>query len=189
MKPESFADLTDDNQDVWHPATVIEEKCMLMSPSWESSYIDDVLTDSGFKESDLDAFTATCHSPYCPLSPSIFENLEKKYSDEVIGVPRYARRLLFDRVNLALVEILRHYVDPYPWLKHKRVANLVCQKQEVAGALHRLLADHDSVANRDTSWRILEREMRWLDVSDDINVIGKDIEKLLVDDLITEIIM
>lgn len=189
MKPESYADLAEDNHDVWHPATVVEEKCMLMSPSWESSYIDDVLMDSGFKESDLDAFTATCHSPDCPLSPSIFENLEKKYSDEVIGVPRYARRLLFDRLNLAVLEILRHYVDPYPWLKQKRVANLVCQKQQVAGSLHRLLADQDSAANRDTSERILEREMHWLDVSDDINAIGKEIEKSLVDELITEILM
>ncbi|CAH9088929.1 unnamed protein product [Cuscuta epithymum] len=175
---------------------VEEEKCMEMSPSrWETSYISDVLMDSGFKESEPDAFIATSHSLDFPLSPSTFENMEKKYSLKEGGasvvISRHDRRLLFDRLNLALLEILQQYVDPCPWLQQRSVVNdLGCKRQpKVADALPRLLADQASLSNSDTSERILDREMCWLDVRVDINLIGKDVEKSIVDDLITEMLM
>ncbi|CAH9068079.1 unnamed protein product [Cuscuta europaea] len=173
---------------------VEEEKCMEMSPSsWESSYISDVLMDSGFMETEPDAFIATSHYLDFPLSPSTFENLEKKYSFKggtSVVISRHARRLLFDRLNLALLEILQQYVDPCPWLQRRVVDDLGCQRQpKVTDALPRLLADQASLSNSDTSERILDQEMCWLDVRVDINLIGKDVEKSIVDDLITEMLM
>ncbi|KAI3473229.1 hypothetical protein Pfo_030521 [Paulownia fortunei] len=103
----------------------IEEEVVQLSPivsvgnyalgaeGWEISYALDVLIDSGLEESDFNMFRTTWHSPDCPLDPKLFDNLEKKYSDQTTGL-RSERRLLFDRINSGVLQIFQEHVDLCP---------------------------------------------------------------------------
>ncbi|XP_060201747.1 uncharacterized protein LOC132630188 isoform X2 [Lycium barbarum] len=182
MESDAYADVVVSDDEV----ESFEENCSLRSQSWQSSYTLDVLTDSGLKASDTDTFVTSCHSLDCPLSPWIFDNLEKKYTDERTG-PRYERRLLFDRINSGLLEILKKYVDPCPWVKPIQGINWKWQTYGMKNILHQLLRTQEDPANADTPANIVE-EMHWLELKDDIDMIGKDIEKLLIEDLIVEVV-
>ncbi|XP_059305658.1 uncharacterized protein LOC132057195 isoform X2 [Lycium ferocissimum] len=182
MESDAYADVVVSDDEV----ESFEENCSLRSQSWQSSYTLDVLTDSGLKASDTDTFVTSCHSLDCPLSPWIFDNLEKKYTDETTG-PRYERRLLFDRINSGLLEILKKYVDPCPWVKPIQGINWKWQTYGMKNILHQLLRTQEDPANADTPANIVE-EMHWLELKDDIDLIGKDIEKLLIEDLIVEVV-
>lgn len=182
MESEAYADVVISDDEV----ESFEDSCSLRSQSWQSSYTLDVLTYSGLKASDPDTFVTSCHSLECPLSPLIFDNLEKKYTDETTG-PRYERRLLFDRINLGLLEILRKYMDPCPWVKPIEGINWKWQTYGMKNILHQLLRSQEDAANADTPANIVE-EMHWLELKEDLDLIGKDIEKLLIEDLIEEVV-
>ncbi|KAL6987529.1 hypothetical protein U1Q18_013274 [Sarracenia purpurea var. burkii] len=167
---------------------VSEEKGMLTDESWESSYLVDVLTYSGFENINPDTFVSTWHSPDCPLDPSVFENLEKQYRDETTWL-RSERKLLFDCINSGICDMFKWFEDPYPWVK-KPVTRKVApkwQKNGIRYELHKLLVSEEKKANEDVAGRVLDREMQWLDFGEDIDVIGWELEKLLVDDLIAEV--
>ncbi|CAI9783228.1 unnamed protein product [Fraxinus pennsylvanica] len=151
---------------------VSEENNMLGAKAWKTSYVHDVLICSGFEESDLYMFRTTWYSSECPLSPWLFDDLEKKYNDEITGL-RDERRLLFDRINSALLEVFQHHVDLYPWVmpKTKRV-NSTCQKQVVRDACQKLLTGHDFEAEGNIPGKILDREMQWLEFKGKIDDIG-----------------
>ncbi|KAL2538777.1 hypothetical protein Fot_20168 [Forsythia ovata] len=87
-----------------------EENQILRAGSWEVSYFIDVLIDSGFEEAYPDMLGETWYAPKCLLHPAVFDNLEKKYSEETT-VSRAERRLLLDRINSSLLEFLEQHVD------------------------------------------------------------------------------
>ncbi|KAK6140347.1 hypothetical protein DH2020_025911 [Rehmannia glutinosa] len=151
---------------------------------WEISYSLDVLTNSGLEESDFDMFRTSWYSPDCPLDPKLFDNLEKKHSDQTTG-SRTERKLLFDRINSALLQIFEEHVDLCPWVMPKLTGlDLKWQKEAVGDAIEKLI-DRE-LANREVSDKVLDREMQWLDSKGEIDMIGNEIEKLLIDDMIAE---
>lgn len=162
---------------------------VLGADSWRTSYALDVLIDSGLEESDFNMFRTDWHSPDCPLDPKLFDNLEKKYNDEVTGL-RSERRLLFDRINSALVEIFQEHFDLCPWVLPKLAGlNLKWQKEGVQDALEKLISqDFAFAANKEISDRVLDREMLWSDSKGEIETLGNEIEKLVIDDMITEVL-
>lgn len=187
MESEAYADVVVSDEEVEGPsAEAFEDKCSLRSQSWQTSYTLDVLTNSGLRASDPDTFVTSCHSLESPLDTWIFDNLEKKYTDETTG-PRYERQILFDRINISLLEILRKCVDPCPWVKPIEGINWKWQKYGMINMLQQLLRSHENAANADTPANIVE-EMHWLELKDDIDLIGKEIEKLLIEDLIVEVV-
>ncbi|CAK9147225.1 unnamed protein product [Ilex paraguariensis] len=193
MESESYAEvpmLPSTDEDLGQGSIIFsEEQGIFRSESWESFYLDDVLIDSGFIKTDPDMLMTIWHSPECPLGPWVFDNLEKKYCDETTG-PRSERRLLFDRINSAFLEIYQRFIDPCPWVKPAtRQVGTKLQLHGVKDELHKLLASQEKRANEDISEMMLDWEMQWLDFGDNMNMIGKDIEKLLINDLITELVV
>ncbi|XP_020553381.1 uncharacterized protein LOC105174401 isoform X1 [Sesamum indicum] len=179
----------------------IEEEVAQLSPitseenyppedkGWEISYALDVLIESGLEESELNMLRTTWHSPHCPLDPKLFDNLEKKYSDDTSGL-RSERRLLFERINSAILEIFQEHVDMCPWVRPK-LAGLNLEWEKDGGgvrdaALEKLISQE--LSNDDISERVVDREMWWSDGKGEIEVIGNEIEKLLIDDMITEVV-
>uniref|UniRef100_A0A2N9H8X1 DUF4378 domain-containing protein n=1 Tax=Fagus sylvatica TaxID=28930 RepID=A0A2N9H8X1_FAGSY len=154
--------------------------------SWESSYVVDVLIDSGFSDADanVDIVMATWHSPECPVDPVIFEKLEKKYSSQTSCL-RSERRLLFDRINSSLLEIYQQFMDPNAWV---RPATRVGSKDGLQDRLFVLLGSQEKKSNKDTLGKVLARESQWLDLGDGIDVIGREIERLLIDELVAEVV-
>lgn len=153
---------------------------------WEVSYALDVLIHSGLYEFGLDILRMmTWHSPYCPLGPTLFDELEKKYSDhEMIGL-RPERRLLFDSINSALLEIFQQHVDFCPWVMPKLRGSK--QKEgELKDALEKVIINQESVNVQQVPEMILEDETQWRDSNIEIDLIGTDIEGFLMEDLIIE---
>ncbi|KHG20894.1 Afadin [Gossypium arboreum] len=149
----------------------------------ESVYIVDVLVDSGINGADLDTFLATWHSPECPVNPTVFEELEKKYHN-LNSWSRAERRLMFDRINLKLLEIHQQYTDQFPWIK-KPVRKIIPKWNilELEDSLHKSLVSENKKPDMDTE------VCEWSNLRDDFDVIGKEIERLLVDELVGEAVV
>ncbi|KAJ6778425.1 AFADIN [Salix koriyanagi] len=162
------------------PAQVAEE-------SSEFSYMADVLLNSGINDVDPDTFLRTLHSPECPVNPLIFEEVEKKYCNHA-SWPRSDRRLLFDRLNLALLMIYQQYANSRPWVSSATMAGPKWIKNGLKYRVCELVASHDMRAYRDTAAeKILDRESQWLDLREDVDIIGREIERLLTEELVREL--
>ncbi|GLT92484.1 hypothetical protein SLE2022_103190 [Rubroshorea leprosula] len=152
----------------------------------EFSYISDVLIDSGISSTDPDAFMATWYSPDCPVNPIVFEELEKNYC-HLTSWSRAERKLTFDRINSKLLEIYQQSINQHPWVKPARRIHSKWNKQGLQDSLHRLLAVQEKKVKKDAIGMVLGWEKQWLGTGDDIDVIGREIEQLLVDELIAEV--
>ncbi|XP_028067155.1 uncharacterized protein LOC114269962 [Camellia sinensis] len=193
LKMESGANanglmLTPNDKDVGQGfVSVSEENEVFNDESWESFYLGDVLIDFGYDDADPYTFVSTWYSFDCPLDPCLFDNLEKKYSNETTPL-RSERKLLFDRINSGLFEMFHQFVDPLPWVKvATRKVGLTWQKHGIGYELHKLLASEEKSMYEDVTERVLDREMQWLDFGYGVDAIGREIEKLLIDDLIVEV--
>ncbi|KAK4419121.1 hypothetical protein Salat_2324900 [Sesamum alatum] len=174
-------------EEVAQLSPIISEENYAPEPKgWEISYALDVLIESGLEESEFNMSRTTWHSPHCPLDPKLFDNLEKKYSDESSGL-RSERRLVFDRINSAILEIFQEHVDPCPWVRPKLAGlNIEWEKDGVRDALEKLI--RQELGNMEISERVIDREMGWSDGKGEIEEIGNEIEKLLIDEMITEVV-
>ncbi|TYH77347.1 hypothetical protein ES332_D04G147700v1 [Gossypium tomentosum] len=148
---------------------------------WESMYIDDILVESGINGADLDTFLARCHSPECPVNPLTFEELEKKYGN-LNSSSRAERRLMFDRINSKLGEIYQQYMKHHlhPRVKSVRKWSI----EDVEDSLRKSLVSQ----NMDAGKTVLAGECQWLESSDNMDVIGREIEIWLVDELVAEVV-
>ena len=146
------------------------------------SYLVDVLTEAGFHSRNQDIGFDGWHSPEIPISPSAFETLEKKY-DEQISWQRSARRLLFDRINSGLVEILQPCLGEPMWAKPVARRLSYWQKE-----LYMFLVSQEKEARKDSSEKVLGNDDGWLFLGYDVEVIGREIENLLIDELAAEIV-
>ncbi|OMP04968.1 hypothetical protein COLO4_09164 [Corchorus olitorius] len=153
----------------------------------ESVYIVDVLVDSGINGANLDTFLATWHSPECPVNPSVFEELEKKYCN-INSWSRAERRLMFDRINSKLLETYQQFMDQLPWVKSTTKIIPKWNMGELKDNLRRSLVSQNKKLHLDAGEKVLGEESQWLDLKEDVDVIGREIEKLLVDELVDEVV-
>jgi len=156
---------------------------------WESSYMIDVLSESGIDRYQPDAFLEVWHSPECPVSLSVFEELEKKYSDWNT-CPSSERRLLFDRINWGIIDIFEQFLSAQSWVIPSISTNLRSNskliKNGLQDCLYRMLCSQGKV--KDTALgKVLVSELQWLNLRDEIDGIGSEVESLLLDDLVAEI--
>ncbi|XP_042511282.1 uncharacterized protein LOC122086501 isoform X2 [Macadamia integrifolia] len=150
-------------------------------------YVVDVFVDSGLDFMDREMVLAASHSLECPVDPVVFEKLEKKYGEQLTW-QRSERKLLFDRINYGLMEILRPSLDPHPWVKPAMRRLTTRYEESLVDDLWKLLVNQGEEETNDSSEKVLDREMRWLEIGDDIDVVGREIEKLLLDELIGELV-
>ncbi|KAK9669759.1 hypothetical protein RND81_13G152800 [Saponaria officinalis] len=153
--------------------------------SWESSYLLDVLTYSGLDEIDGDVFLETWHSPNCPISPWVFNNLEKKYS-EWKPCLRSERKLLFDRINAEIIHVFSQHVDVGSWLNPLKNVSSQWWKDGLKTELQYLLKNHEKVAVGNMTDATILGEMQWFKLGDHLHVLVRDIEGLLIDELAAE---
>ncbi|XVE99462.1 hypothetical protein REPUB_Repub03eG0200200 [Reevesia pubescens] len=156
--------------------------------SRDFSYLVDVLTEAGFQSRNQDIGIDGWHSPEIPISPSVFDTLEKKYGEE-ISWKRSARRLLFDRINSGIIEILQPCLGEPMWAKP--VARRLSYKQnlkEIEEELYMLIISQEKEARKDSSEKVLGKDDGWLFLGFDVEVIGREIENSLIDELVAEIV-
>ncbi|GMI96486.1 TON1 Recruiting Motif 19 [Hibiscus trionum] len=154
--------------------------------NWESVYIVDVLIDSGISRAEPDTFLAAWHSPECPVNPLVFQELEKKYCN-VNSCSRADRRLMFDRINSKILEIYQQYRDQ-SWMISGRKTIPKCNISELEDSLRKSLVSQNKKPHMDEGEMVFAGEFQWLDLRSDIDKIGRGIVRLLVDELLSEVL-
>ncbi|KAK8480789.1 hypothetical protein V6N11_019896 [Hibiscus sabdariffa] len=127
-----------------------------------------------------------------PISLSVFEALEKKYGEQM-SWNRSARRLLFDRINSGLMEILQPCLGDLLWAKPvARRLSFLQNSREIVEELYRLLVSQENEAKnevkRESSEKVFGKDDGWLSLGYDIEAIGREIENWLIDELSAEIV-
>lgn len=154
-------------------SSLVTDETMIIH-EWKSLYLADILANSRFSDLNPASFMASWHSSESPLDPSLFDDLEKKYSGLKTST-RLERKFVFDRVNSEILEFFEQFTDLKPtkvsptWdisRIHETLSELITRK-------HR----------RDTK----EKEIQLPSLEDGIEVIGKEIEELLTHELIAEV--
>ncbi|XP_031488461.1 uncharacterized protein LOC116256280 [Nymphaea colorata] len=161
----------------------------------EFMFLRDVLTSSGIcgDQNRLSAW----HSPDSPLNPCLFEQLNQKYSKREntkdMWVQRSRRRLLFDRTNAMLKEILQPTLGSHSWTQpHAR--NGMMQRWGVRQLAEKLweIIQNDETESRGLMEIMLAknlvRDVKWLELRDDVGLLGADIEQALIGDLVVEMV-
>ncbi|XP_039031477.1 uncharacterized protein LOC120166236 [Hibiscus syriacus] len=155
--------------------------------NWESVYIVDVLVDSGIRRAEPDTFLAAWHSTECPVNPLVFEELEKKYCN-VNSRSRADRRLMFDRINSKILEIYQQYRDQPQMISGRKLIIPECNIGELEDSLCKSLVSQSKKPHMDEGETVFAGEFQWLDLRTDVDEIGRGIERLLVDELVSEVV-
>ncbi|KAL1195834.1 hypothetical protein V5N11_027701 [Cardamine amara subsp. amara] len=173
---------TDEDTDQEESSTITDETMInqeLGEEDWKSLYLVDLLANSRFSESDHNIVMTTA-----PVDPTLFEDLEKKYSS-VETSTRLERKFLFDQISRELMLMLKQFSDPHPWVKSTRI----CPKwdtNKIQETLRDLVTRKEEKPSKDD---VEEKELQWLSLEDDIEIIGREIEKMLTDELIAEFVV
>ncbi|CAO2816514.1 unnamed protein product [Amaranthus hypochondriacus] len=159
----------------------ISEICQtLVKECWDFSYVVDIVGEYGFQTNNLEEMD--------PLDPSVFDSLEKKYGKSMLW-ERSERRLLFDRLNLGLIESVKTSADLHTWRKPLAKRFRTSQKrQKVEDVLWSILTNQQEELKRDSSDKVCRSEMEWLDLEEDVDLIVVELERFLVDELIDEFV-
>ncbi|CAE6038880.1 unnamed protein product [Arabidopsis arenosa] len=155
--------------------------------SRDSSYIDDILVEVVLgdknwvpgKRDSLDLVTI----------PKIFEKLEKKYYAET-SWKRSERKILFDRVNSGLVEILESFSATPTWKKpvSRRLGTALSTcglKQE----LWKVLSRQEKRAKKESLAKVPVIDIdKWLELEADDESVVCELESMIVDELLAEVV-
>ncbi|KAK4776193.1 hypothetical protein SAY87_024154 [Trapa incisa] len=159
--------------------------------SWESAYVTDILVHSGYIEYDPETFVSKLHSLESPIDPFMFEELEKEGFCSATSL-RTERRLLFDRLNFGMKEIYHQLTDPHPWVRTTGSIPAMGNKLGRDGLLDglcRSVVCRDRKAIKGAQDRVLVNDTQWLNLRNDFDLVGKEIERLLVDDIVGELVV
>lgn len=153
--------------------------------SRDYSYLVDILDECPMI---LKPDTETWHSLECPISPSVFETLEKKYGKHT-SWPKSGRRLLFDRINARLSEILNSYMDIHLQAKSLKTRfDVTLRRNMVEEKLWTLLVDEEKEVDKNLPQKALETETKWMELEGEISTICREIENYLFEEFALEVL-
>ncbi|KAI3457353.1 hypothetical protein Pfo_014016 [Paulownia fortunei] len=173
---EQFGDISHDGRKV--------KRWLGDDKSRNFSYLVDVLDEAGLcgMKSFLDF--KTWYSLECPLSPLVFEALEKKYGKQTFW-HKSERQLLFDRINSGLMGIFNPVINFHACatsIRRRVCASL--RRDEVEDELWMMLISQEKEKSKGLSEKALEK---WLEFEEGINIICKELETSLFDELVMEL--
>ncbi|RCV40215.1 hypothetical protein SETIT_9G034600v2 [Setaria italica] len=152
------------------------------------SYLLDILIASGIHGTAEDQLYKVCQSLDCPASYDVFEKLENKY--KVVTWSRSDRKFLFDMVNTVLSQILAPCLNMQPWVNTARnLAPLWGSEGLLEKVLQVLDQRREELAPSKTKPEMKRFDQKWPDLADGIDRVGRDIEKLIKDDLLEELVL
>lgn len=155
--------------------------------SRDFSYLVDVLNESVFQYSNVEIQFQLWHSSECMAGPSVFETLEKKYRKQELW-HKSERKLLFDRINAGMTEIMRPRVDIKVSSKPlRRKMRSMSRRDVIEEELSALLLDQEKGVSDGVSEKAVGRGL-WFDPVDELDSIVEEIEILLFDELAAEFV-
>lgn len=173
-------------------------------------YMRSVLVASGFT-GDCNIFFARWHSPSYPLDPCLFEKSEDLYKDAIqsetscsdntlakVGVAsgmkvyrsKSERQLLYNFINEVLLDILGPFFNHRPWTRPTKMkfrpmpAGKQLIKKIWAELCHHL---YPPSGTHCASQNLVANDL-WMDLQDDMETLGHEIERTIFSDLIEELI-
>ncbi|CAD5186187.1 unnamed protein product [Musa acuminata subsp. malaccensis] len=148
------------------------------------SYLLDMLIASGIHGADQDRLLDACYSLDYPVNPHVFDELERKYG-VMASWSRLERKLLFDLVNCVLAGIVASGIGPRPWAPSNRSTH-TWEHEDLLERLWQMVVNQRKEMDCNLEEFLYPR---WLDIENSIEVIVKEMEKLLENDLLEEIVM
>ncbi|KAJ0718686.1 hypothetical protein HanLR1_Chr08g0273321 [Helianthus annuus] len=149
-------------------------RCLGPKESQHFSYLVNVLNEMGFHGDNMELDFEKCMT-----SPIIFKKLEKKYENQK-SWSKADRRLLFDRINIGLTEVV--------WSKSlRRKMSNVLQRDVVEEELWNMLLSQESEVNVDLTKSSVWEEP-WLELRDEVDSIVVEIEAFLFNEFATELV-
>ncbi|XP_020574415.1 uncharacterized protein LOC110020601 [Phalaenopsis equestris] len=138
----------------------------------DHSYVLDILIDGDILKPEPDAlFTAEY-----PVSPNFFDKLEKKYK-LLNSWSRSDRKLLFDLTNSLLADIIELKTSSQSKMVHDGLVEEVWQ------------AVVEKMSNVDMSFGENLTALKRVDLRDDKEEIGRELENIVMDDLLDELLI
>ncbi|KAL8129761.1 hypothetical protein V2J09_018916 [Rumex salicifolius] len=145
--------------------------------SWQASYTTDLLAELELEDS--------WQASEFPVGPWVFDKLESKYSTEQPDCSKLDRELLFDRLKEGITEITHRSKNPHPWVKihhgdfrtKPELKNVLIESE-----LCKLLADQ----TRNVAEAAVCSDVQWMDLTMQIDCIGREIGKMVLEELIAE---
>ncbi|KAI7752681.1 hypothetical protein M8C21_029214 [Ambrosia artemisiifolia] len=151
------------------------------------SYLVDVLNESGFKDGNMQISFKRWHSSECMAGPSVFETLEKKYGKQELW-HKAERRLLFDRINSGMTDIVRPRVDIRISAKPlRRKMSSMLRRDVIEEELSALLHSQEKGVDDGVSEKAVGRAL-WFDPVDELDSLVTEIEIFLFDKLAAELV-
>ncbi|CAN6338252.1 unnamed protein product [Urochloa humidicola] len=148
------------------------------------SYLLDILICSGIIVADWQLICKSWYSPGCPVGPHVFDRLERKYN-KIATWAKPERRLLFDLVNSILSEVLAPCVDVHPWVQPSRhCIPLWGPEGPVEKVWQTIVRQRYDCVTGHPDEMVLDTN--WLELGNDINMVGKQIARMLLGDLLEE---
>ncbi|CAL5093753.1 unnamed protein product [Urochloa decumbens] len=148
------------------------------------SYLLDILICSGIIVADWQLICKSWYSPGFPVGPHVFDRLERKYN-KIATWARPERRLLFDLVNSILSEVLAPCVDVHPWAHPSRhCAPLWGPEGPVEKVWQTIVRQREDCVTGHPDEIVLDTN--WFELGNDINMVGKQIARILLGDLFEE---
>ncbi|XP_020592433.1 uncharacterized protein LOC110032965 [Phalaenopsis equestris] len=147
-------------------------------------YLLDILTVSGIYAATQNKFFDSCYSPDNPVFPDVFDKLENEYNMANFWT-RSERKLLFDHINSILAEVLSPCMDLCPWVKLKRSTS-VGHGRLVDESWWRLVEQRKELSRGKPLEKVLDT--RWLYLDDHVDMVGREVERMLMDDLLNELV-
>ncbi|CAN6355945.1 unnamed protein product [Urochloa humidicola] len=148
------------------------------------SYLLDILICSGIIVADWQLICKSWYSPGFPVGPHVFDRLERKYN-KIATWAKPERRLLFDLVNSILSEVLAPCVDVHPWVQPSRHCIPLWGPEGPVEKVWQTIVRHreDCVTGHPDEMVL---DTNWLELGNDINMVGKQIARMLLGDLLEE---
>ncbi|CAH9097467.1 unnamed protein product [Cuscuta europaea] len=174
-----------------HLGAFIEEESS--SRSRDYSYLVDVLDESPtiLKLQGIDSLE-------CPISSLVFERLENKYGKHNNSWPKWGRRLLFDRINASLSELLHSYYIENIFHHEAKSLNaryddgLMLGRNNVEEQLWRLLLVDDGGA-KGMCYKDLPQKAvlgtKWWKLESEISSVCQEIEDCIFEELASELVL
>lgn len=148
------------------------------------SYLVDVLDEAGLYDTNSFMDFNKWDSLECPISPLVFDALEKKYGKQT-SWQKSERRLLFDRINSGLLGIY------YPVINFHDCAISFHEKfcfslrhDEVENKLWTMLISQENEKSKDLSEKALDK---WWEFNEGVSIICGELEASLFDELVIEL--
>ncbi|URE07599.1 hypothetical protein MUK42_19296 [Musa troglodytarum] len=148
------------------------------------AYLLDIFAESGIHGVDDNKLSDACYLHGCPVDQMVFHKLEKKY-DTNASWSRSERKLLFDLINRTLAGIITKCMDVNPGVRsrtHLRAWN----REGLAEALWQMVVKLRKEQDCNQENKVLEPG--WLGLRYDVDLIGREIERLLNKELLDELV-